>query len=419
MMAGDVEQQEEGLTSLHLRVLRKDWRVVGLQMVASLALIWLFLTMTRVFGHCHPTYVEQDAWCPALDHTLTLDAIEEYFAGSDSGFDELPIPDWMTGQGNEGDGRYFMPILLMAMVSGAWVALNFQPPQRRRKITLGLLGALILFLAGMFLLTWTFGMITSFDLYLPFGHDADSSLNHANHLVWPLAVYIQALIVILIVSPVLFGLIGIWGLSKRMVNWSIAIMLIFLGLYALLSYEGVVNQLASSSDPYSPGLNPLPTQIGEADSLGGLISSEVWSLLLVAVLLMVYSETAHATIRFLEYAFRLPESCKKDPEYVRQFQNLMNSHMLQSVVIVFAMTLVTMLALKFDDLIIDVVGWAGSGQWSGQVRESLELRLTYGKVISAMLFLTFVAALRYIVPWQRISGWIETAIQKAKGRTTP
>ena len=161
------------------------------------------------------------------------------------------------------------------------------------------------------------------------------------------------------------------------------------------------------------------TDPGEADSLGGLISSEVWSLLLVAVLLMVYSETAHATIRFLEYAFRLPESCKKDPEYVRQFQNLMNSHMLQSLVIVFAMTLVTMLALKFDDLIIDVVGWAGSGQWSGQVRESLELRLTYGKVISAMLFLTFVAALRYIVPWQRISGWIETAIQKAKGRTTP
>ncbi len=93
--------------------------------------------------------------------------------------------------------------------------------------------------------------------------------------------------------------------------------------------------------------------------------------------------------------------------------------MQHTVVVILAVGFVTMLALKFDDLIIDVVGWAGSGQWSGQVRESLELRLTYGKVISAMLFLTFVAALRYIVPWQRISGWIETAIQKAKGRTTP
>ena len=47
-MADDVAQQEEGLTTLHLRTLRKEWRVVGLQLAASIALIWLFLTMTRV-----------------------------------------------------------------------------------------------------------------------------------------------------------------------------------------------------------------------------------------------------------------------------------------------------------------------------------------------------------------------------------
>ena len=76
-MADDVAQQEEGITSLHLRVLRKEWRVVCLQLVATLALIWLFLTMTRVFGHCHPDYASTGAWCPALDHTLTLDQIED------------------------------------------------------------------------------------------------------------------------------------------------------------------------------------------------------------------------------------------------------------------------------------------------------------------------------------------------------
>ena len=90
-MADDVAQQEEGLTSLHLRILRKEWRVVCLQLVASLALIWLFLTMTRVFGHCHPDYVANGSWCPALDHTLTLDQIEAGFADG-GGFDELPIP---------------------------------------------------------------------------------------------------------------------------------------------------------------------------------------------------------------------------------------------------------------------------------------------------------------------------------------
>jgi len=302
-------------------------------------------------------------------------------------------------------------------IAGAWVALNFQPPARRRKITLGLLSAMILFLAGMFILTWTFGMITNFELYLPFGQEVDS-MNHANHLVWPLSVYIQVLVMLFFLAPILFGLMGIWGLSKRMVNWSMAFMFIFLGLYALLSYEGIVSQLSGASNPHAPGLNPLPTQIGEADTLGGLISGDVWELLLVAILLMVFSETAQSTIRFLEYAFRLPESCKKDPEYVRQFQSILNTHMQHTLIVITAVGIVTMLALKFDDLIIDIVGWAGSGQWSGQVKESLELRLTYGKVISAMLFLTFVAGLRYIVPWQRVSGLLESALNK-KGNSNP
>jgi len=402
-MADDVAQQEEGLTSLHLRTLRKEWRVVCLQLVASLALIWLFLTMTRVFGHCHPDYVASGSWCPALDHTLSLNQIEASLADSGS-LDGLPLPEWMTGQDNQGDGRFLIPILLTMVIAGAWVALNFQPPARRRKITLGILGGMILFLAGIFLLTWIFGMIVSFDLYLPFGH-SDDSMNHANHLVWPLSVYIQVLVMLLYLAPVLFGLMGIWGLSKRMVNWSMAYMLIFLGIYALLSYEGVSSLLTT-------GINPLPTQIGEADTLGGLISGDVWNLLLVAILFMLYTETAHATIRFLEYAFRLPESCKKDPEYVGQFQSILNTHMQHTVVVILAVGIVTMLALKFDDLIIDVVGWAGSGQWSGQVRESLELRLTYGKVISAMLFITFVAGLRFIVPWQRVSGLIESALNR-------
>ena len=411
-MAGDVAQQEEGMTSLHLRILRKEWRVVCLQLIASFALIWLFLTMTRVFGSCHPDYIANGYWCPALDHTLTLNEIEATLGGENS-FDGLPLPDWVTGQGNQGDGRYYVPILLTMAIAGAWVALNFQPPARRRKITLGLLGAMILFLAGMFLLTWTFGMISDFKLYLPFGN-SDDTMNHANNLIWPLSVYIQLLVMLLFLAPVLFGLMGIWGLSKRMINWSMAYILIFLGIYALLSYEGVVSQLSSASDPYAPGLNPLPTQIGETDALGGLVSSQIWELLLVAILLMVFSETAHATIRFLEYAFRLPESCKKDPEYVRQFQSILNTHMQHTVVVIFSVAFVTMLALKFDDLIIDIVGWTGSGQWSGQVKESLELRLTYGKVISAMLFLTFVAGLRYIVPWQRVSGLIESALNNVK-----
>jgi len=36
------------------------------------------------------------------------------------------------------------------------------------------------------------------------------------------------------------------------------------------------------------------------------------------------------------------------------------------------------------------------------------LQLTYGKVISAMLMLIFVAGLKYILPWQKIIGFIES-----------
>ena len=105
-MAEDVQPQAEGIATLHLRTLRKEWRVVTLQVMATLALFWLFLSLTQVFGHCHAVYEAGNRWCPALDHTLTLDAIEDYFA-QEAGeeFRELPLPDWMVGQGNDGDGR--------------------------------------------------------------------------------------------------------------------------------------------------------------------------------------------------------------------------------------------------------------------------------------------------------------------------
>ena len=67
-----------------------------------------------------------------------------------------------------------------------------------------------------------------------------------------------------------------------------------------------------------------------------------------------------------------------------------------------------MLALKFDDLILNLVALFGSSQWSGQVQESLELKLTYGKVISAMMMLIFVAGLKYILPWNRIASFVES-----------
>jgi hypothetical protein len=196
-------------------------------------------------------------------------------------------------------------------------------------------------------------------------------------------------------------MMGIWGLSKRMIGWSLGTTLVYLGLHALLSFEAVTVY-------FDVGLLQLPPQISDQMIFGGMVSASIWPLLLMAMLLLIYSESGFAVIRHLEYAFRLPESCKKDPEYVRQFDNLLNNHLIHTVGIFLTVAMCAMLALNFDDFLLGFVSIFGSSQWSGQVQESLELQLTYGKVISAMLLLIFVAGLRFVVPWQRVMGLVET-----------
>nr|AIE99360.1 hypothetical protein [uncultured marine group II/III euryarchaeote KM3_109_G01] len=413
-MADDVELQQEGARTLHLRQLRKQWQVLLLQVVASIALLWLLLQATSAFGSCAPDHTLENgesAWCPAYDHTLSLNAMERGLASATGDADySMPLPDWLTGAGSDGQAKYFAPLFLMLLLAGGWATLGFQPPQRRRKIYLGVLLGLILFLCGIMLLTWLWGMLSSFDLYWPFGHDAGSSLNHVEHLVWPLTVFAQMLILLLYFSPILLGLAGIWGLSRRLVGWSLGLFLVYFGLYALLSYEGITSGVGGAG--INLGLDPMPTQLSGSMILAGLVDEVAFPLMLIALLMLIYTESAFAVVRMLEYAFRLPESCKKDPEYVRQFDNLVHGHLMHTAALMLLTTLVTMFALLFDDLILVVVNIFQSGQWSGQVQESLELQLTYGLVISALLFLVFVAGLRYILPWQRIMGLIESTIPK-------
>ena len=97
-----------------------------------------------------------------------------------------------------------------------------------------------------------------------------------------------------------------------------------------------------------------------------------------------------------------------------KFDNILNVHLQQTVGVTFFVGLVTALALKFDDLIVDLVSIFEGSQWSEQVKESLELQLTYGTVISAMIFVIFIAGLRYIIPWPRISGLIEKGIRQIR-----
>ena len=92
----------------------------------------------------------------------------------------------------------------------------------------------------------------------------------------------------------------------------------------------------------------------------------------------------------------------------------MNSHIVHMVSITSVVALTTAIALEFDDFLISLVGLLEGSQWSGQVRESLELQLTYGKVTSAGLFLLVVAGMRFVLPWQRVTGIIETGMRRIR-----
>jgi len=404
-MAEDVAIQGEGLETLHLKVLRRKWQILALQITATISLISMYIVMTRTYGVCDSV---ESSWCPALDHTLTLGVIEQFLQGQPEAL-SLPIPDWMTGVGNLGDGRYWMPLFVISILVAGWTILGLQTAKLRRQVNMGILGAALLYLAGLFVINWLIGMIFSFELYLPFGQ-IDTNRNHVEYLVGPLLLYIQLFILVFYFLPVISGLLGIWGMSKSKISWAIGSTIIYLGLHALLSYEGVRSTVELN-------LNALPVQIGEATEWGGLVAPEIVPLLIISLLMMIFLESGFATIRYVEYAFKLPESCKKDPEYVKQFDNILNIHLQQTVGVTFFVGLVTALALKFDDLIVDLVSVFEGSQWSEQVKESLELQLTYGTVISALIFVIFIAGLRYIIPWPRISGLIEKGIRQIRDQS--
>ena len=116
-------------------------------------------------------------------------------------------------------------------------------------------------------------------------------------------------------------------------------------------------------------------------------------------------------IRLFEYVAMLPESARTDNEHIRMFQTVLNTHLSQLFGVITMATVLTAIALDFDEILISVISEFQPNQWSQQVNDSLELQMTYGKVISAGLFLLFVSMARYLVPWQAVLGWFESVFR--------
>jgi hypothetical protein len=386
-MAGEVDPQSDVSLlggrprTLHLKMLRKQWQIVTLQVVATIALVWMYLEVVS-------TYVVN-----SIDHTMVFETLESLVG-------EVPIGDWITGEGRQGLARFYVPIILGLLLGGSMALMAFQSPKLQQRIKLGFIILLMVSLVGRLLLTWVPSMIFSLDFRAP-------SEGELKTLEWPLLMILSLVILFVYLLPVIMGTRGIWGLSRRSIGWAIGFTLLFLGIHAILTFPLIKSQLGD----WGANLKTLETQVSDP-SIGlfgfDLVTPEQLSLILIAVLIMVFQESGFGVIRYLEYAYRLPESCKRDPEYVKQMDNVLNGHLRHTAGFLTITGLVTMIALGFHSVLLEIVSSSTGSQWAAQVSESIELTLTYGLVISALLFLSLIAVMRFLIPWQRVWGLIES-----------
>jgi hypothetical protein len=318
---------------------------------------------------------------------------------------ELPLADWMTGAEREGLARFYVPISLGIGLGGTMALLAFQTPKIQQKVKLGFIITMIVVLAGRFLMGYIWQLFS--DGWTAPGDDVLRTLE------WPLLMMLSMIIMAFYLLPIITGIKGIWGLSRRGVAWAIGFSLLFLGIHAILTFPLIKAQLGS----YGEQLTSLEIIVSEP-TIGlfgfALVTSQQFSLILIACLMMIFQESAFGVIRHLEYAYRLPESCKRDPEYVAQMDNVLNGHLRHTAVFLSLTVIATMIALGFHSVLLEIVGGITGSQWAAQVGESIELTLTYGLVISALLFLGVMALLRYIVPWQRVWGLVETSFSRSE-----
>ena len=389
------EKEKQKTETLHIPALRRKWQILALQILSTASLLLLLKRMNEIYGICSDN--NSETWCPSYEHTRGLMWLESNEGG-------LLIPDFLLGVNQTGTLSLLGPLLLCIAGTIAFERFWSSSLELQTRIKQGIAAVFGLWIIVPFILSW---IIATFRHGLHFPWNGNDSMNHISDLFSPLGLVLEIVFLGIVFAPILVGLVGIWGLSKRAITWSVGYYIIVIAFHAVLTFEPIVSEV-------DVGLKALPTQIGEGTMFGGLVSPLAGSLLGIAILMLLFLETGTAAIGHLQYAASLPEESKRDSEYVRQFNNVVNSHLVQLVVVVLMVSITTALALAFDDLMISIVGILEGTQWTGQVKESLELQMTYGKVISAGLFIIVVAGLRFVIPWQIVSGYIESGISKIR-----
>ena len=107
-------------------------------------------------------------------------------------------------------------------------------------------------------------------------------LKHFGALFSPMGFFLELIFLGVVFAPILAGLMGIWGLSRRLITWAMGYFLLVIGIHAILTFEEI-------SGAFDLGLLALPSQIGKSSMFGGLISPLAFDLLVISILLLIFS----------------------------------------------------------------------------------------------------------------------------------
>ena len=117
-MADEVQVQGDvtitgsaGARTLQLKTLRRQWQIITLQIIATAALVGMYLEVVS-------TYV-----VGSIDHTMLFTSIEALIG------DDLPLGDWFTGQNRSGLARFFVPLVIGLGLGGVMALVAYQTPK--------------------------------------------------------------------------------------------------------------------------------------------------------------------------------------------------------------------------------------------------------------------------------------------------
>ena len=431
-MAEEISAQKEGMKHLNISNVRRSPQILLIQGIAISSLIAMYLTWVQTY--LMPT--------PFLGHVSIMEILESKInsavidpSGEAVG---LSLTGSIIGMGQNGRGQYVGPIIIATLLGVGLALLSFQKPKTRRRARLAIAGLILVLLIGRMIpymlgQLWTLLAFLLKSAFSGFGNDWEwrwastsgfiaPTVEQQMTLVWPIILFIQIAIILAYTAPVWIGSRGVVGLRRRGIRTAVVLMLLVIIVHAVVTWDVIVAIIQKNAEGscivYIPpectgGIHPLSNQIGGGTEIFGLVTEEQFRLVLIAALMLVFIETGNASIRYMDYAFKLPEACKRDPEYVRQFESLLNGHLVHTAAFFGIAAFAAMISMQFHKLLLQIVEKTlelpglESAQWTFQIRESLELELTYGLVISALLFLAFASLLRLILPWQTLFGILE------------